>query len=115
MSDENMSTIQAQLLEQRYEIETLKNSHGELISTLKETTKSMNDLAQSFAVSAQKHDDSAASINELKKDVKELRDFKSAVTPFIEGARAVMWKFFWANLAAIGACSAIVASISKMS
>lgn len=85
MSGENMSDIHAQLIEHRYEIETLKNSHGELISTLKETTKSMNELAKSFAVSA-------PTIEDLKKDVKELRDFKSAVGPFIEGLRGIVWK-----------------------
>ena len=109
-----MKAVEQAIKEHRYEIDALKTSHGELITALKETTKTMQDLATKFAVSAQKHDHSHSDIVQLQADVR-LHDQKiSAMYPTVESLRGMVWKIISSMILAVGASSAIVASLLKM-
>lgn len=108
-----MSEIHSRLDQHHYEIETLKSGMGELITELKESTKSTNELITQFAVSNQKHDQNQKEIDELQKEAKKHGETLAAIEPVITGLRGVIWKLITAIVVAMGASNALVAMIGK--
>ena len=114
MSGSNMQDIHDKLSQHSYEIETLKSSTGELVATLKDTTKAMNDLATSFALSAQKHDENQKDIDKLVTKIDTHSEKIAVMYPTFESLRGMVWRLVGAMFLGVAATGTIVASIMKM-
>lgn len=108
-----MSDVEKALQEHRYEIDTLKSVHSEVVNELRDTTKAINNLATQFAVSAQKQDENAKDIDAIGKKVDQNSLKIAAMYPTYESLRGLVWKIIGALLIGMGGISAIVASIIK--
>lgn len=114
MSDSNMQDIHDKLIKQEYRIDSLEKNFSELVSTIKDNTRAMGELATNFALSAQKHDENQKDIDKLKEE--QVREGKKVaqMMPTVESLRGMVWKLYGGMVGAIAATSAIVAAISKM-
>lgn len=125
MSASEVKEIHDKLTQHSYEIDALKSSTGELVDTLKETTKAMNDLATNFALSAQKHDENQKDIDKLNLKVDagneklitkiDAHSEKIALMfPTVEALRGMVWKLVGAMFLGVSGSAAVVATIIKM-
>ena len=114
MSASEVKEIHEKLTQHSYEIETLKSSTGELVATLKDTTKAMNDLATSFALSAQKHDENQKDIDKLTTKIDAHSEKIALMFPTVEALRGMVWKLVGAMFLGVSGSAAVVATIIKM-
>lgn len=103
-----------------YEIRELRSNIKDLVSVVKESTQSMNNLAQQFAVYTAKHDNIQEDLKEVKDSFKEVsaivqlhsQEF-AAISPLIEGLRGIFWKIISSFILAGGGVAGLVAFLAK--
>lgn len=115
MSDQ----LEKRLDDHDYEIRELRSNIKDLVGVVKESTQSMNNLAQQFAVYTAKHD----SIQEDLKEVKETQKETSAIVqlhsqefaamrPVVDGLSGIVWKIVGAFILASGGVATAVVSMA---
>lgn len=105
-----------------YDIRELRSNIKDLVSVVKESTQSMNNLAQQFAVYTAKHDNIQEDMKELKEAQKEIsavvqlhsQEF-AAISPLIEGLRGIFWKIISSFILAGGGVAAVVTALTSSS
>lgn len=114
MSNTKMEELKAQIEEHRYEIDTLKDGFGKLVSSIEKMTESVNELIVQFAVTSQKHDANAKNIEKLEAEQKEHSKMLADHHPTVISVRGLMWKIMGAIILGMGGFTSIVVGILKM-
>lgn len=112
--------LEKRLDDHDYEIRELRSNIKDLVSVVKESTQSMNNLAQQFAVYTAKHDNIQEDLKEVKEAQKEAstiiqlhsQEF-AAIRPLIEGLRGIFWKIISSFILAGGGVAAVVTALTS--
>ena len=113
MSEQDMIEIHSKLKDHQFEITTLKNSTGQLVESLNNSTVAMQRLSEKFAVYVEKHDSTQKDIEYLKGSVRTHGEDLASIKPVVEAMRGIVWKIASSVILGMGSISAIVAIISK--
>lgn len=107
--------LEKRLDDHDYEIRELRNNIKDVVGAVKESTQSMNQLAQQFAVYTAKHDNIQEDLKELKDSQKESAAIiqlhsqeLAAARPVIDGLRGIFWKIITSFILAGGGLATVV-------
>ena len=112
--------LEKRLDDHDYEIRELRENIKDLVSVVKESTQSMNELSKQFAVYTTKHDNIDGDMKELKESIKECNAMVqlhsqelASINPVVEGLRGIVWKIIGGFILSSGGVAAVVTALSK--
>lgn len=106
-------SIQQQVHEHRYEIDTIKSTMERVLISLDNNTSAQQAMTTQFAVYVSKHDATTSQLESVVKKIDAHSQDISAMKPVVDGVRGLIWKIVFSSIAGGSVVAGIAALLVK--